>query len=68
MSSAASPNRTGEAREARELRLRARNIGIDIDTFRPGRYGAITDVNGVKVSHCTLVEGEEILLPCPVSP
>lgn len=41
MSSAASPNRTGEAREARELRLRARNIGIDIDTFRPGRYGAI---------------------------
>jgi len=41
LSSAASPNRTGEAREARELRLRLRNIGMDIDTFRPGRYEAI---------------------------
>ncbi|MEW5866798.1 MAG: P1 family peptidase [Bacillota bacterium] len=63
MSAAASSDRTGEAREARELRPRARDIGIDIGILRPGRYGAITDVNGVKVGHCTLVEGEGSLTP-----
>ncbi|MEW6227137.1 MAG: P1 family peptidase [Bacillota bacterium] len=50
MSAAASSDRTGEAREARELRPRARDIGIDIGILRPGR--------DVKAGHCTLVEGE----------
>ncbi len=39
-------------------RPRARDIGIDIGIFVPGRWNAITDVQGVKVGHVTLIKGE----------
>ena len=51
------------APEARDIRPRARDIGIDIGVFRPGRLNAITDVAGVGVGHCTLVSGEGKLVP-----
>jgi len=39
-------------------RPRARDIGIDIGIFVPGRWNAITDVQGLKVGHVTLIKGE----------
>ncbi len=63
MSTMAGSNRTDEARGAAKSRPRARDIGLDIGILRPGRLGAITDVRDVKVGHCTLVEGEGILIP-----
>ena len=44
-------------------RPRARDIGIDIGIFVPGRWNAITDVGEVKVGHVTLIEGEGKLVP-----
>jgi len=46
-----------------ETRPRARDIGIDMGIFLPGKYNAITDVKGVKVGQVTLVEGEGKLVP-----
>ncbi len=46
-----------------ESRPRARDIGIEIGIFRPGRHNAVTDVAGVKVGHVTLIEGEGKLTP-----
>ncbi|MCL6450532.1 MAG: P1 family peptidase [Acetobacteraceae bacterium] len=40
-----------------EARRRARDLGISIGFFPPGPLNAITDVKGVRVGHCTLVEG-----------
>jgi len=42
---------------AREPRRRARNLGIPLGRYRPGRWNAITDVGGVKVGHSTLIRG-----------
>lgn len=39
-------------------RLRARDLGIEIGGFSPGRYNAITDVRGVLVGHTTLIRGD----------
>jgi D-aminopeptidase len=39
-------------------RQRARDLGIAIGRFSPGRYNAITDVRGVLVGHTTLVRGD----------
>jgi len=39
-------------------RARAREIGIKIGIMKPGRYNAITDVDGVGVGHSTIIEGE----------
>ncbi len=39
-------------------RVRARDLGIEIGLFQPGRYNAITDVRGVLVGHTTLIRGE----------
>ena len=39
---------------------RAREHGIEIGVFKTGKFNAITDVNGVKVGHVTLISGEEI--------
>ena len=39
-------------------RPRARDVGIRIGTQEPGSNNAITDVEGVRVGHVTLVEGE----------
>lgn len=40
--------------------MRARDLGIAIGTGTPGEHNAITDVPGVMVGHCTLVEGEDV--------
>jgi D-aminopeptidase len=39
---------------------RARDFGITIGVMEPGHYNAITDVEGVKVGHVTLKEGEDV--------
>ncbi|MFC1782809.1 P1 family peptidase [Planctomycetota bacterium] len=41
-------------------RPRARDIGIVVGTLPPGKNNAITDVEGVKVGHMTLIEGQDI--------
>ncbi len=38
--------------------MRAREAGIVVGTLPPGPHNAITDVPGVRVGHCTLVEGD----------
>ena len=43
-----------------EERPRARETGLVVGVFPPGELNAITDVNGVKVGHATIVEGESI--------
>ncbi len=44
-------------------RPRARDLGISLGRFRPGRWNAITDVSGVKVGHSTIVRGSGPLRP-----
>jgi D-aminopeptidase len=39
-------------------RKRLRDLGISIGRFAPGPLNAITDVEGVKVGHTTLISGE----------
>ena len=39
---------------------RARDYGIEIGVFETGKHNAITDVDGVKVGHKTLIEGNNI--------
>jgi len=39
-------------------RVRAREIGIKIGVMEPGRFNAITDVEGVGVGHVTIISGE----------
>ncbi|MBP6798919.1 MAG: P1 family peptidase [Luteimonas sp.] len=43
-----------------EQRLRARDLGIAPGIFAPGPHNAITDVEGVRVGHATLREGDSI--------
>jgi len=51
-------------RESRaETRPRARDIGIQTGVFKPGSFDAITDVDGVKVGHVTLIHGDGPLVP-----
>jgi D-aminopeptidase len=38
-------------------RVRVRELGVKIGKFEPGPWNAITDVEGVLVGHCTIVEG-----------
>jgi D-aminopeptidase len=40
-----------------EPRRRARELGIPLGRYKPGRWNAITDVAGVKVGHSTIVRG-----------
>jgi D-aminopeptidase len=40
--------------------MRARDLGISIGELESGRRNAITDVAGVGVGHCTLIEGDDI--------
>jgi len=42
------------------LRKRARELGIAPGILPVGKWNAITDVQGVKVGHVTLIEGEDI--------
>jgi D-aminopeptidase len=41
------------------MRARARDLGISIGTGTPGSGNAITDVDGVRVGHRTLVRGDD---------
>jgi D-aminopeptidase len=43
-----------------ERRLRARELGITIGELPPGSLDAITDVDGVRVGHTTLIEGDSV--------
>src|SRR5437867_4734542 len=43
-----------------EARPRARDLGIAPGVLAPGPLNAITDVDGVRVGHTTLVEGDNI--------
>jgi D-aminopeptidase len=44
-------------------RVRARELGLPLGRFRPGRFNAITDVEGVLVGHSTIIEGHGELKP-----
>ena len=39
---------------------RARDLGIEIGRLEPGAKNAITDVEGVRVGHTTLIEGDDV--------
>lgn len=43
-----------------EDRPRARDVGLTVGVFPPGRHNAITDVEGVRVGHATVSEGEAV--------
>jgi D-aminopeptidase len=45
-----------------ETRMRARALGLRPGRFATGLHNAITDVEGVAVGHCTLIEGEGTLV------
>ena len=42
-------------------RPRARDLGIVVGIFEPGEHNAITDVQGVRVGHATVVESPNVL-------
>jgi D-aminopeptidase len=41
-------------------RPRARDIGLVVGVLSPGRLDAITDVDGVRVGHATLIKGSDV--------
>jgi D-aminopeptidase len=43
-----------------QKRPRARDIGLVVGVLQPGRLDAITDVEGVRVGHATLIKGEDV--------
>ena len=43
-----------------QTRPRARQIGIAPGIYPPGRLNAITDVEGVRVGHTTVIEGDDV--------
>ncbi len=45
-------------------RVRARELGLPLGRFKPGKFNAITDVEGVLVGHSTIIRGE----PGPLKP
>jgi D-aminopeptidase len=51
------------AAEYKQERQRLRELGIVIGQYPPGTLNAITDVEGVKVGHTTLIAGEGPLKP-----
>ncbi|HEX9576670.1 MAG TPA: P1 family peptidase [Myxococcales bacterium] len=40
-----------------EKRFRARELGLPLGRFKPGKLNAITDVEGVQVGHSTIIRG-----------
>ena len=50
----------GAQAQPAEPRVRARALGLAPGIFAPGRYNAITDVEGVRVGQVTLEEGDNI--------
>ncbi len=51
------------ATESAEPRVRARELGLPLGRFKPGRFNAITDVEGVLVGHSTIIRGAGPLRP-----
>jgi len=51
------------AGDAMEKRHRVRDMGIIVGQYKPGPFNAITDVEGVKIGHKTLISGEGSLKP-----
>src|SRR5947207_1102275 len=49
--------------QAAEVRVRARELGLPLGRFKPGKFNAITDVEGVLVGHSTIIQGEGKLHP-----
>jgi D-aminopeptidase len=45
-------------------RVRARELDLPLGRFKPGKFNAITDVEGVLVGHSTIIEGD----PGPLRP
>lgn len=43
-----------------EERVRIRELGVNPWILKPGKYNAITDVEGVKVGHFTLIKGDNV--------
>ena len=43
-----------------ESRPRAREAGVVVGVFQTGELNAITDVEGVRAGHITLIEGDDI--------
>jgi len=41
-------------------RPRARELGIEVGIFSPGRNNAITDIDGVRVGQVTVMEGQDV--------
>jgi D-aminopeptidase len=46
-----------DTQEQAEPRVRARDLGLPLGRFKPGKFNAITDVEGVLVGHSTIVRG-----------
>ena len=42
-----------------DTRPRAREAGVVVGVFQPGELNAITDVDGVRVGHTTVIEGDD---------
>ena len=53
------PDICGQTMESTQ-RMRARDAGVEIGILKPGLHNAITDVEGVRVGHETLVIGDSI--------
>lgn len=41
-------------------RPRARDVGVNVGIFPSGKYNAITDVEGVRVGHSTIISGDDV--------
>jgi len=54
---------SASAAELRQDRQRLRDLGILVGQYQPGPLNAITDVEGVRVGHTTLIRGEGPLQP-----
>ncbi len=54
---------SADDQEVPELRVRARELGLPLGRFKPGKYNAITDVEGVIVGHSTIIRGKGALKP-----
>lgn len=52
-----------DAPPSQEPRRRARELGLPLGRFKPGKNNAITDVEGVLVGHSTIVRGGGPLKP-----
>ncbi len=49
--------------DKQEIRPRFRDLGYTVGDLEIGKLNSITDVPGVKVGHCTIIEGNSRLIP-----